>query len=203
MYCLNKIRQRIKKMKTMKNISTIALLLVFFTAVSCKDSKTNSKESEPEVVTIDNRPDQQEVYAVADGDVVFKDKDVAKIFNKYIQLQNALINTDGQKGQEVSLDLLNQITISSIEDTEEVEGILTTMSQTDEIEMQRRGFENISSWIVETIEGNIESGTVYRQYCPMAFNDRGAYWVSTDKKILNPYFGDKMLRCGRVETEIR
>lgn len=190
-------------MKFMKKIGLIIFSLGFFTAVSCKDSKNTSGETEPEVVTIDNRPDQKELYAVADGDVVFKDEQVATIFNQYIQLQNALINTDGQKGQEESLEMLQLITASAIEDTEEIEGILTTMSQTDDVELQRSGFETVSSWIVETIEGNIESGTVYRQYCPMAFNDRGAYWVSTDKKILNPYFGDKMLRCGRVETEIK
>jgi len=42
---------------------------------------------------------------------------------------------------------------------------------------------------------------LYRQYCPMAFQNKGAYWLSSEKKIMNPYFGDKMLHCGVVKEE--
>jgi hypothetical protein len=37
----------------------------------------------------------------------------------------------------------------------------------------------------------------------MAFNNKGAYWISSSKDILNPYFGDKMLKCGRVDSEVK
>ena len=40
---------------------------------------------------------------------------------------------------------------------------------------------------------------VYKQYCPMADEDRGAYWLSKEKEVLNPYFGDAMLKCGEVK----
>jgi hypothetical protein len=36
----------------------------------------------------------------------------------------------------------------------------------------------------------------------MAFNNTGAYWLSSDKQVQNPYFGDKMMRCGRVDNAI-
>jgi Cu(I)/Ag(I) efflux system membrane fusion protein len=37
--------------------------------------------------------------------------------------------------------------------------------------------------------------------CPMAFNNRGALWLSRTKEIRNPYFGAQMLTCGdMVET---
>ncbi len=42
---------------------------------------------------------------------------------------------------------------------------------------------------------------LYKQHCPMAFNDTGADWLSEEKAILNPYFGSSMLRCGGV-TEV-
>ena len=44
--------------------------------------------------------------------------------------------------------------------------------------------------------------TFYQQYCPMAFDNAGAYWISDEETILNPYFGDAMLRCGYVENEL-
>ncbi|NJN26228.1 MAG: DUF3347 domain-containing protein [Cyclobacteriaceae bacterium] len=36
----------------------------------------------------------------------------------------------------------------------------------------------------------------------MAFNDEGAFWLSKEEEIYNPYFGDKMLKCGRMEEKI-
>jgi len=37
----------------------------------------------------------------------------------------------------------------------------------------------------------------------MANNDKGAFWLSDDEQVLNPYFGDMMLKCGTVEQVIK
>ncbi len=36
----------------------------------------------------------------------------------------------------------------------------------------------------------------YVQHCPMADSNKGADWLSKEKEILNPYFGNAMLSCG-------
>lgn len=46
--------------------------------------------------------------------------------------------------------------------------------------------------------GNKINGTRYIAYCPMAFNNKGAYWLQREKEILNPYFGPVMLKCGEI-----
>lgn len=46
------------------------------------------------------------------------------------------------------------------------------------------------------------STTLYKQYCPMALNDKGAYWLSAQSDIKNPYFGDAMLTCGEVQETL-
>jgi hypothetical protein len=38
--------------------------------------------------------------------------------------------------------------------------------------------------------------TAYYQRCPMANDNKGAYWISQEKEIRNPYYGEKMLKCG-------
>lgn len=43
---------------------------------------------------------------------------------------------------------------------------------------------------------------VYQQYCPMALNNEGGTWMSKEAKILNPYFGKSMLRCGEVKASL-
>jgi len=43
----------------------------------------------------------------------------------------------------------------------------------------------------------------YYQFWPMAFNDKGAHWISQNKEIQNPYFGDKMMKCGFTKEELK
>ncbi|MBA4058359.1 MAG: hypothetical protein C0490_26815, partial [Marivirga sp.] len=51
--------------------------------------------------------------------------------------------------------------------------------------------------------GKLSMGILYLEYCPMANNNEGAYWLSNEKEIKNPYFGDKMLKCGSVKETIQ
>lgn len=43
---------------------------------------------------------------------------------------------------------------------------------------------------------------LYVDYCPMANNNKGAYWLSQTKEIKNPYLGKKMPKCGELKKEI-
>ena len=45
-------------------------------------------------------------------------------------------------------------------------------------------------------------GDLYIVHCPMAFDDKGGDWLSKVPTVLNPYFGDEMLRCGSVTGEL-
>jgi Cu(I)/Ag(I) efflux system membrane fusion protein len=47
-----------------------------------------------------------------------------------------------------------------------------------------------------------DRAAIYHQYCPMAFNDAGGYWLSSSSDIKNPYYGKKMLTCGEVKDTL-
>ncbi len=47
-----------------------------------------------------------------------------------------------------------------------------------------------------------EGTPIYQMYCPLAFNDHGAYWLSLDSEIRNPYFGRPLMECGEVIDQI-
>ena len=49
----------------------------------------------------------------------------------------------------------------------------------------------------------LASGTLYIEYCPMANNNEGAFWLSNEKEIKNPYFGEMMLKCGSVKETLQ
>lgn len=44
--------------------------------------------------------------------------------------------------------------------------------------------------------------TLYVEHCPMANSDQGAFWISTEPEIRNPYYGQAMMSCGEVVTEL-
>jgi Cu(I)/Ag(I) efflux system membrane fusion protein len=48
----------------------------------------------------------------------------------------------------------------------------------------------------------IKNLTLFRQYCPMAFDNKGAYWLSNTQDIYNPYFGEEMRFCGEVKEQL-
>ena len=80
---------------------------------------------------------------------------------------------------------------------------LNKIIETKEIEKQRLAFSDFNIGFYQSIKSfGLIGEKVYYQYCPMAFNDQGAYWISNEEIIANPYFGDVMLRCGEVKEII-
>jgi Cu(I)/Ag(I) efflux system membrane fusion protein len=71
------------------------------------------------------------------------------------------------------------------------------------IEMKRKHFSTVSDDLIDAIKkfGMPNKKAIYVQFCPMAFNNKGVYWLSDKKEIRNPYFGDKMLKCGEIKME--
>ncbi|HHL52195.1 MAG TPA: DUF3347 domain-containing protein, partial [Flammeovirgaceae bacterium] len=49
----------------------------------------------------------------------------------------------------------------------------------------------------------VEGLNIYYQFCPMARDGAGANWLSRDKDIRNPYFGEAMLTCGETKETLK
>ncbi len=76
------------------------------------------------------------------------------------------------------------------------------ISQAVNVEKARDMLSPLSDQLFHTLKKFQVEVDGYRQYCPMAFDNEGAYWLSNSEEILNPYFGDAMLTCGNVEEEL-
>lgn len=71
----------------------------------------------------------------------------------------------------------------------------------DSLRTQFGEVSNILKVILEEYEYK-ENLKLYLVFCPMAFNNKGAYWLQdTDSHIENPYLGTKILKCGEVRSE--
>lgn len=72
-----------------------------------------------------------------------------------------------------------------------------------DIEERRKSFQMVSEQLYDLIRTvKYDRAVVYHQYCPMAFNDAGAFWLSNSSDIRNPYLPKKMLICGEVKDSI-
>jgi hypothetical protein len=68
---------------------------------------------------------------------------------------------------------------------------------------QREHFDLLSRDMIDLVNATGSSQTLYKDFCPMYNNKKGAFWLSETKEIKNPYYGKEMLECGEVKEEIK
>ena len=137
------------------------------------------------------------------------------VFEEYISLKDVFVKGSSKDGIEISIKLINKLSnvdMKLLKDKEvhkhwiSIEKIIkasaTLISKTANLKEQRNHFKHISYALTNAIEIFGINEKVYHQFCPMADSNKGAYWLSKEEKVINPYFGDAMLTCGEVKQII-
>ncbi len=71
------------------------------------------------------------------------------------------------------------------------------------IDHQREHFVTLSTNLSTLTKAlKINSEPAYLQFCPMANGGKGAFWLSKENKVKNPYYGKSMLTCGSVKETL-
>ena len=80
----------------------------------------------------------------------------------------------------------------------------TDIEQAESIEESRIAFEKLSNVLIATTKRFGSSGMqpILLYHCPMAFDSKGADWLQNKEGPENPYFGNKMFKCGTQEAII-
>jgi len=141
---------------------------------------------------------------------------LAGVFTSYVTLKDAFVASDAAKAKSEASNTLAALSKTDMKllsgaahndwmsYLSTLETSLKNIQSSDDIETQRTNFSTLSDNLYKTIKAYGLGGvTAYYDYCPMAFDNQGAYWLSTEDKIRNPYFGDKMLTCGKVKDMVR
>ncbi|HTE24779.1 DUF3347 domain-containing protein [Flavitalea sp.] len=116
---------------------------------------------------------------------------------------NLAIASESLKTDEITGDSTGMIKATAKNFAGTITGSALGLKGEKNIENKRQEFEMISDalWsLTRTVK--YEGQKVYYQFCPMAFDNKGAYWLSKDANIRNPYFGDKMLTCGSTQDSL-
>ena len=179
------------------NRCTLFLICILFVSFSaCNDGKNKT----PKTIEVTSGNDVTQSAKTTIKDVTFKDRDIAIIFHEYIGMKDAMVGTNPAKtGAQASR--LRKAFVAAGADQEAISAAIQVM-EAPNMAKQREAFVPLTAIVEKMMEGQIESGTIYKQYCPMAFSNEGASWLSASSDIMNPYFGSKMLRCGRIDGKI-
>ncbi|MEQ9299478.1 MAG: DUF3347 domain-containing protein [Cyclobacteriaceae bacterium] len=165
----------------MKNPFSVLALTVVLSACGEKPAQESSEKAAP----------QAEVAQSATKEGAIAD---------YMALKDAFVQTAVDAAKEAATNLVESL---KAEDMDEATINAASMIMTsDDIETQRAAFKTITDNMVSKIKESGSEAGVYVQYCPMAFGNTGASWLSLSEDIKNPYFGDKMLTCGKVEEKL-
>lgn len=140
---------------------------------------------------------------------------VSTLLTDYLETKNALVESSAESASEAASKLLANVKEFSgsnlpeeqeayyKEQADEMRDHLLNMVQAKEVTKQRDHFAVVTKNMYQLSKAFDPTGEpVYYQYCPMAFDNNGGYWLSAEEEIRNPYFGDKMLKCGRVEETL-
>jgi Cu(I)/Ag(I) efflux system membrane fusion protein len=135
-------------------------------------------------------------------------KSIDAVAGAYFTIQHALSSDspeDAKKSSEKLLEKLaavdmNMLTGKAHMEWMKQEKILKEAGQkltkTNDIEAARVQLEILTAPMTAVIKTFGSKKTpVYRFHCPMAFNNKGAYWLQNNKETRNPYFGASMLLC--------
>ncbi len=142
-----------------------------------------------------------------------KNSATTPIIDAYLQIKNGLVATDknatakGAKALIAAFDAFDMKSLSGETHKKYMEIVENAKEQAEHIVKspiahQREHFEILTEDISDLITLLGTDKTLYIDFCPMANNNKGAYWISESKEIKNPYYGDKMLTCGSVKKQI-
>ena len=191
---------------------TIMALAGAFILASCGETKKEN-ETEDAAMPMQNEMHMEEtgdhdmdnmsgnLDDGAQGDLAFNNQNMEAVYNHYMHVKTALVNTNAEEAKS-GAEMMTEA-LQNAGGNEEALNAAQTIAQTDDINVQRTTFQDLSAAMENMLAGELSSGEVYKQYCPMAFDGKGAYWLSSSEEIRNPYYGDKMLKCGSVRDTIK
>lgn len=149
-----------------------------------------------------------EVYSLSETTT----QEMEQVIEAYLQIKDGLIKEDetavnqaaSQMAEKVAAVIPTKLEGKGLEAWQNHQSLyeqkLKEMQHIKGLDNKRSYFSHISEIVYCTIKSfGLKQGELYAIFCPMAFNNKGAYWINDSKTIQNPYLGSKMPTCGEIK----
>jgi Cu(I)/Ag(I) efflux system membrane fusion protein len=156
----------------------------------------------------DDKPVKTVSEAKYEAPAAFR-KQLSSVAQHYLKVKDAFVASDNDLAQQAADSLIRALNPTAYpqqrseaakawhQQKKRMLEAAKSIQNTAGLAKQRQSFEELSIVMNKAVEQfGVQDMALYVQHCPMAFNNKGADWLSTEKQISNPYFGDEMLRCG-------
>jgi hypothetical protein len=135
-----------------------------------------------------------------------------ELLRQYLDLKNQLVESNAVNAQKSAIVLNGKIENLASQALSEKEANAFTslkdalskhtkdLSLQSDLAKQRVAFAGLSQSMIDLFKAvSVKEASLYVDYCPM----KKAYWLSTEKTIRNPYYGNAMLSCGSIKETIK
>lgn len=210
----NQLMTNMKSIRVMLTAGVLAAVSMGFTACDSAGNQSGTENHEghgqaaaTEAVAVEV-PDYAEVGAPLQAQL-------DDMLNQYVSLKDALVAANVEAAKEAAsglvaaLDKTDASALSGVQKTfyEEHADMIRQHAQaiaaSGDVAAQRGQLDMLSSSAYSLLKAfGANDQTLFYQHCPMANNDQGGNWISQTSEIRNPYFGDKMLKCGETKETL-
>jgi hypothetical protein len=190
----------------------IAISTISLSACNNTGNKSNNENN----MAADTTATETNTASASSNENTQSESSINGIVSSYLQLKNALANDNGKDAatagsamvsafknfDQSSLSADKKKTFEDIQDDASEHAEHISMNG-DNIKHQREHFETLSKDVYDLVKTFGANQTLYKDFCPMYNNNKGATWLSETKEIKNPYLGKNMATCGEVKETVQ
>jgi hypothetical protein len=197
--------------KKMKQI-LIGILVASSAVTACTNNDTKSANTQTTTVDSNSSP---VAHDPADDSIKLSIA-IREIVTAYLEVKNGFVNDNSAAAAKAATslkDAFDKVNKSALTETQKTlfEDVVSDATEHAEhisknsgkIEHQRGHFKSLSEDIYDLIKSFGAGQTLYKDFCPMYNDNKGAFWLSETKAIRNPYLGKAMPDCGLVKEELK
>lgn len=207
----------------MKTILFSLLAICTFALSSCKENKEQKKSTETSMQhdmstmldssAMGDMPMDRKVTVI---DAKKSSANLTELYSHYTHLTFALSGDDDKEAVNAAKGMLEALTKIdkngfSAEQKKEYADLESSIREhaqhiaenAGKIDHQREHLDLMSADFYDLLKDFGTPKPVYKVFCPMYNDNKGAFWLSDSREVKNPYYGKEMLSCGEVQEEIK
>lgn len=202
-------------MKTKSILFSLMLAASAFVLLNCSGGKKEETSDAREEHASGSTAAAEASAPQFQVDAKFQEQ-LGALFTAYVELKDAFVATDMDKAKaeaKETMEALANVDMKLLTGAAHndwmnylspLESSLREIEASSDIAAQRKSFSTVSDNLYKSVKAfGLGGKTAFYEFCPMAFNNEGGYWLSDKDQVRNPYFGDEMLTCGTVKETLK
>lgn len=149
------------------------------------------------------------------GESAQKSHELSTVFNSYFEMKDAMVQTNASetsKSAKNLVDAIGKVKMGNLSSNvhnvwmkvmTDLNSEASKIAASNDIAKQRSYLNTMSKNMYDLMKTAENATPIYYQHCPMANDGKGGNWLSKEQAVKNPYYGSKMMSCGKVVETLK